>query len=79
MNGFKKTYLVTGGLGFIGSNFVEFILKKKITVINIDSCSYASNKINNKLFSKFKNYKFFKCNIGKSKKIKNILFILLEA
>ena len=46
-----RTYLVTGGLGFIGSNFVEFILKKKIKVINIDSCSYASNKVNNKLFS----------------------------
>ncbi len=73
MNEFKKTYLVTGGLGFIGSNFVEFILSKNIKVVNIDSCSYASNKKNNKLFSKFKNYKFFKCNIGRSEQIKQIL------
>ena len=39
-------YLVTGGLGFIGSHFIEEILKDKetISVINIDKCTYAANK-----------------------------------
>ena len=33
MNKSNKTYLVTGGLGFIGSNFVDFILKKKLILL----------------------------------------------
>ena len=34
-----KTYLVTGGAGFIGSNFVNYMLKKynDIKIINVDS------------------------------------------
>ena len=40
----KKYYLVTGGCGFIGSNFIEIALKKKINIINIDKLTYAANK-----------------------------------
>ncbi len=69
----KKTYLITGGLGFIGSNFVEYILKKKMNVINIDNCSYASNIKNNEYFLKHANYKFFKISIGSSKNLSKIL------
>jgi len=36
--------LITGGAGFIGLNFVNFCLKKKIKPIVIDKLSYASNK-----------------------------------
>ena len=32
--------LVTGGLGFIGSNLIKILLKKKYSVINIDKISY---------------------------------------
>ena len=42
LNG-KKTLLVTGGLGFIGSHFVEKCLKMGHRVINIDKITYASN------------------------------------
>ncbi len=41
----KKTYLVTGGAGFIGSNFVLYMLQKydDITIINLDKLTYAGN------------------------------------
>ena len=40
-----KTYLVTGGAGFIGSNFIHYMLNKydDITIINVDSLTYAGN------------------------------------
>jgi dTDP-glucose 4,6-dehydratase len=69
----KKNIIVTGGLGFIGSNLIEFLLKKNYTVINIDRCSYASIVNNNKKFLKKKNYFFFKKNIGNEKSIYKIL------
>ena len=69
----KKRFIVTGGLGFIGSNLIELLLKKKHFVINIDLGSYSSNPYNTKQFDKNKNYKFIKCNIGNKKKIFNAL------
>lgn len=40
-----KTYLVTGGAGFIGSNFVLYMLEKykDITIVNVDKLTYAGN------------------------------------
>ena len=40
-----KTYLVTGGAGFIGSNFIHYMLKKysDIKIINYDKLTYAGN------------------------------------
>ena len=40
-----KTYLVTGGAGFIGSNFVLYMLNKyeDIRIINLDKLTYAGN------------------------------------
>ena len=68
-----KKIIVTGGLGFIGSNLIDLLLQKKFKVINIDKITYSSNFYNTKEFKKSKNYKFIKCDI-KDKKIKNILF-----
>ena len=65
--------LVTGGLGFIGSNLIALLLKQNFFVINIDKVSYSSNFYNTKDFSKNKNYKFIKCNIQNKKKLSNIL------
>ncbi len=40
-----RTYLVTGGAGFIGSNFIHHILdsRENVTVVNIDTLTYAGN------------------------------------
>jgi dTDP-glucose 4,6-dehydratase len=63
--------IVTGGLGFIGSNLIELLLKKNYYVINIDKVTYSSNFYNSKEFNNNKKYKFIKCDIN-SKKIKDI-------
>ena len=65
--------IVTGGLGFIGSNLIELLLRKNFFVINIDKLSYSSNFYNVKDFKKNKNYKFYKTNIGDTNKIYQIL------
>ena len=44
-NGEKmRTYLVTGGAGFIGSNYIHYMFKKydnEIRIINVDALTYA--------------------------------------
>jgi len=67
-----KKIIVTGGLGFIGSNLIDLLIKKKYFVINIDKVTYSSNFYNVKKYKDLKNYKFIKCDIG-NKKIKKIL------
>ena len=67
-----KKVLVTGGLGFIGSNLIKLLLKKNYYVINIDKVSYSSNKYNVKEYDNNKNYKFIKLDIN-SKKLTKIL------
>ena len=42
----NKNIIVTGGLGFIGSNLISFLIKKDFNVINIDKVSYSSNYFN---------------------------------
>ncbi len=65
--------IVTGGLGFIGSNLIKILLKKKYYVINIDKVSYSSNFYNLREYSNLKNYKFFKVDINNEKKILKII------
>ena len=65
--------IVTGGLGFIGSNLIELLIKKKFNVINIDKESYSSNFYNTKNFSNSSNYKFIKCDLNENLKLKKII------
>ena len=68
-----KKIIVTGGNGFIGSNLIIFLIKKKYFVINIDKNKYSKKSYLLRNINK-KNYKFFKLDIN-SKKIFNILSI----
>ena len=67
-----KKILVTGGSGFIGSNLVNYLIKKKYYVINIDKLTYSSNKYDKSKLPK-NQYKFLKFDINNKKKLK-ILF-----
>ena len=67
-----KKIIVTGGLGFIGSNLVKLLIKKKYYVVILDKASYASSFYNLKNINK-KYYKFCKGDICNNKLIKRLL------
>ena len=69
-----KKILVTGGAGFIGSNFVKYMLKKHpdYKIINVDALTYAGNLENLKDISDNKNYTFIKADIRDRKKMDEI-------
>ena len=63
--------LVTGGAGFIGSNFINRILQNSnISVANVDKLTYAGSLDSIKMA---KNYKFYKVDICDKKKIRNLI------
>ena len=67
-----KKIIVTGGSGFIGSNLVNYLIKKKYFVVNIDKLTYSSNQYFSKIRNK-KNYKFFKLDINKKNELIKII------
>lgn len=61
-----RTYLVTGGAGFIGSNYIHYMFRKydnEIRIINVDALTYAGNLENLKEIEKRDNYTFIKADI----------------
>ena len=68
-----KKIIVTGGLGFIGSNLIKLLIKKNYFVINVDKINYASNFYNTKDFLGKKNYKFVRLDINNRHKLKKVL------
>jgi len=61
-----RTYLVTGGAGFIGSNYIHYMFKKydnDIRIINVDALTYAGNLENLKDIEARDNYTFVKADI----------------
>ncbi len=70
-----KNILITGGAGFIGSNFINYILKSRddYFIVNLDKLTYAGNLENLKDVESNKNYKFVKGDITNSDLV-NYLF-----
>lgn len=69
-----KTYLITGGAGFIGSNFIQYILKQydNVKLINLDLLTYAGNLENLRLIQNHPNYKFIQGDICDKEILLNI-------
>lgn len=69
-----KTYLVTGGAGFIGSNFIIYMLNKyrDVKIINIDALTYAGNLENLKSVADDPNYSFVQADIRDRNAIQQI-------
>ena len=75
MSNQKKTILVTGGSGFIGSNFIHMILDKpnsNIRIVNVDALTYAGNPKNVKKFEGNENYIFYHVEIQNTRLINDI-------
>jgi len=68
-----KKFIVTGGLGFIGSNLIKYLLDLGYYVVNLDKITYASNFYNIKEFKNNKFYKFIKVDISNKKKLSQII------
>lgn len=69
-----KTYLVTGGAGFIGSNFVIYMLNKysDVKIINVDKLTYAGNLENLKSVENNPNYVFVQADICDKEAIQSL-------
>lgn len=60
-----KNVLVTGGAGFIGSNFIHYLIQTEanVNIINLDTLTYAGNLANLSLVEKHPRYRFIQGNI----------------
>ncbi|ACO84147.1 dTDP-glucose 4,6-dehydratase [Clostridium botulinum] len=71
-----KIYLVTGGAGFIGSNFIIYMLNKyneeQIKIINLDKLTYAGSLENLKCVENKNNYMFIKGDISDKNLVDNV-------
>ena len=69
-----KTLLVTGGCGFIGSNFIQLLNRTKpdIKIINIDKLTYASDPKNLEGLENPDSYHFYKLDICQQKELREL-------
>ena len=70
-----RTYLVTGGAGFIGSNYIRYMFGRyggDIFIINVDKLTYAGNLDNLKNVSQKDNYLFIKADICDASAVRKI-------
>ena len=70
----KKIYLITGGAGFIGSNYIRYLFKryKDIMIVNLDKLTYAGNTANLKDIESSENYIFIKGDICDTKVVNKV-------
>ena len=75
MEKIMRTYLVTGGAGFIGSNYIHYMFRKydnEIRIINVDVLTYAGNLENLKDVENRDNYTFVRADITDKEAITKI-------
>src|SRR3989338_10913104 len=67
--------LVTGGAGFIGSNFIRYWLKRhpRDTVVNLDKLTYAGHLSSTKDFAGSPHYKFIRGDINDHKLVDEVM------
>ena len=72
----NQKILVTGGAGFIGSNFIRFLFRKyetiNLKIINYDKLTYAGNLANLKEFENHSGYSFIKGDICDKQKLRTV-------
>ena len=70
----KKSIIVTGGAGFIGSNFVPYFCAKypEYQIINVDKLTYAGNLENLKECENMSNYTFVQADICDAQKMEEL-------
>ena len=70
-----KRYLITGGCGFIGANFIHHLIENKLAaeIINIDKMTYAGNKDNLAAIEENRNYSFIEGDICNKKTVHELL------
>src|SRR5271166_3241556 len=73
----KSTWLVTGGLGFIGSHFIRIVLRERpdVSVINFDAMTYAGNPANVADFCENPRYVFIRGNICDGRAVEHAISI----
>lgn len=69
----KETICVTGGLGFIGSNFILSALEDGYSVLNIDIGTYAANPMTKDIFRAKSSYNYEQVNICDQEPVYNLL------
>ena len=70
----KQTILVTGGCGFIGTNFVRLLIQSgRYRVVNLDAMTYAANALSLQDLEEHPNYVFVKGSITDRELISSLL------
>ena len=77
MKNYKKTLMITGGAGFIGSHVIRFFVNKypEYRIINVDKLTYAGNLENLKDIEGKKNYKFVKADIVDAEEMQKLFTV----